>query len=41
MDVKFFETWHKMDSMIRSGLNVAPIITHRLPYTEFGKGLKP
>lgn len=32
---EIFETWHKMDSMIRSGLDIAPIITHRLPYTEF------
>ncbi len=37
---EIFETWHKMDSMIRSGLNVAPIITHRLPYTEFREGFE-
>lgn len=35
---EIFETWYKMDAMIRSGLNVAPIITHRLPYTEFKAG---
>lgn len=29
-----------MDSMIRSGLNIAPIITHRLPYTEFREGFE-
>ena len=37
---EIFETWHKMDYMIRSGLNVAPIITHRLPYTEFREGFE-
>ena len=37
---EIFETWHKMDSMIRSGLNIAPIITHRLPYTEFREGFE-
>ena len=37
---EIFETWHNMDSMIRSGLNIAPIITHRLPYTEFREGFE-
>ena len=37
---EIFETWHKMDSMIRSGLDIAPIITHRLPYTEFREGFE-
>ncbi|MBT9450307.1 L-threonine 3-dehydrogenase [Akkermansia glycaniphila] len=35
---EMFETWHKMDKMVRGGLNIAPIITHRLPYTEFKEG---
>ena len=29
---EIFETWYKMTVMIQSGLDLAPIITHRLPY---------
>lgn len=32
---EMYETWYKMTSMIQTGLNIAPIITHRFPYTEF------
>ena len=32
---EMFETWYKMSSMLQSGLDIAPIITHHLPYTEF------
>ena len=32
---RMFETWYKMTSMIQTGLDISPIITHRLPYTEF------
>lgn len=32
---EMFETWYKMSSMIRAGLDVAPVITHRYPFTEF------
>lgn len=35
---EMFRTWQKMDAMLRSGLDVSPIITHRLPYTEFKAG---
>jgi threonine 3-dehydrogenase len=37
---EIFETWYKMTVMIQSGLNLAPIITHRLPYTEFEQGFE-
>ncbi|MBS0615007.1 MAG: L-threonine 3-dehydrogenase [Verrucomicrobia bacterium] len=37
---KMFETWNKMISMILSGLDVRPIITHVLPYQEFDKGFE-
>jgi threonine 3-dehydrogenase len=30
-----FETWYKMTAFIQSGLDIAPVITHRFPYTEF------
>jgi len=35
-----FETWYKMASMIRSGLDITRIITHRLPIDEFEKGFE-
>jgi len=35
---EMFETWYKMSSMIRAGLNIAPVITHRYPYTDFAQG---
>ncbi|MCO5053510.1 MAG: L-threonine 3-dehydrogenase [Verrucomicrobiae bacterium] len=35
---EMYETWYKMTVMLESGLNIAPVITHRLPYTEFESG---
>jgi threonine 3-dehydrogenase len=32
---EMFETWYKMSSMIRAGLDVSSVITHRYHYTEF------
>ena len=32
---EMFETWYKMASMLQSGLDVKPIITHRFPIGEF------
>jgi len=32
---EMFETWYLMQSMLGSGLNIEPVITHRFPYTEF------
>lgn len=32
---EMFETWYKMASLVQSGLNLAPIITHRFPAREF------
>lgn len=37
---KMFETWYKMTSMIQSGLDISPIITHHLPYTDFLEGFE-
>lgn len=37
---EMFRTWQKMDAMLRSGLDVSPIITHRLPYTDFREGFE-
>jgi len=35
---EMYETWYKMTSMIQSGLDISPVITHRFPYTEFQQG---
>jgi len=32
---EMFETWYKMSSMLQSGLNVEPIITHRFPLEDY------
>jgi threonine 3-dehydrogenase len=32
---EMFETWYKMSSMVRAGLDVSPVITHRYHYTDF------
>jgi threonine 3-dehydrogenase len=32
---EMFETWYKMSSMLQSGLNIEPIITHRFPLDDF------
>jgi threonine 3-dehydrogenase len=37
---EMFETWYKMTTMIQSGLDLSPIITHRLPYEEFENGFE-
>jgi len=35
---EIFETWYKMTVMLQSGLNLDPMVTHRLPYQEFQAG---
>ena len=35
---EIFETWYKMSVFIESGLDIAPLITHRLPYVQFEAG---
>ncbi|MCE8017782.1 L-threonine 3-dehydrogenase [Halomonas sp. MCCC 1A17488] len=35
---EMYETWYKMSVMVDSGLDVSPVITHRLPYSEFQRG---
>jgi len=37
---EMFETWYKMSSMLQSGLNVEPIITHRFPLEDFEEAFK-
>ena len=35
---EMYETWYKMTVMLQSGLQINPVITHRLPYTDFERG---
>ncbi|MFV8781878.1 L-threonine 3-dehydrogenase [Microbulbifer sp. SA54] len=35
---EMFETWYKMASLIQSGLDLSPIITHQFPIEDFQKG---
>ena len=37
---EMFETWYKMSSMLQSGLDIRPVITHRLPISEFQRGFE-
>jgi threonine 3-dehydrogenase len=32
---QMFETWYKMAALLQSGLDVRPVITHRVPYTDY------
>ena len=32
---EMFETWYKMATMLQSGLDLAPIITHRFPVDDY------
>jgi threonine 3-dehydrogenase len=35
---EMYETWYQMTVMLQSGLDISPVITHRLPYSEFAEG---
>ncbi len=37
---RMYDTWYQMTVMIQSGLNIAPIITHRFPFADFEKGFQ-
>jgi threonine 3-dehydrogenase len=37
---EMYETWYKMTVMLQSGLDIVPVITHRLHYTEFEKAFE-
>lgn len=32
---EMYETWYKVTSMLQTGLDISPVITHRFSYTEF------
>jgi threonine 3-dehydrogenase len=37
---EMFETWYKMSSMLQSGLDISPIITHRLGIDDYREGFE-
>jgi threonine 3-dehydrogenase len=37
---EMYETWYKMTVMLQSGLDISPVITHRMHYTEFENGFE-
>ena len=37
---EMYETWYKMAVLIRDGVDISPVITHRFPYTEFEQGFE-
>jgi threonine 3-dehydrogenase len=37
---EMFETWYKMSAMLQSGLDITPIITHRMPIADYRDGFE-
>jgi threonine 3-dehydrogenase len=37
---EMFETWYKMVSLLQSGLDLSPIITHQFGIDDFAKGFE-
>jgi threonine 3-dehydrogenase len=37
---EMYETWYKMTIMLECGLDISPVITHRLSYRDFETGLE-
>lgn len=37
---EMFETWYKMKTLVQSGLDLSPILTHRLPIDDFAEGFE-
>lgn len=35
---EIFETWYKMQTMLQSGLDISPVLTHRFKFSEFQQG---
>ena len=38
---RLFETWYRTTALLEEGLDVSPIITHRLPLAEYRRGVRP
>jgi threonine 3-dehydrogenase len=37
---KMYETWHKMLAMLESGLDVSPVISHKLAFEDYAQGFE-
>ncbi len=37
---EMYETWYKMTTMLQSGLDISPVITHRFPCEQFQQGFE-
>jgi len=37
---EMYESWYKMSVFVESGLDISPVITHRLHYSEYEKGFE-
>src|SRR6187402_675163 len=37
---EMYETWYKMTALVQGGMDISPVITHRLPVDEFQKGFE-
>jgi threonine 3-dehydrogenase len=37
---EMYETWYLMQSMLQTGLDISPVITHRFHFTEFEKAFE-
>jgi threonine 3-dehydrogenase len=37
---EIFETWYKMQTMLLSGLDITPVLTHKLKFEDFEKGFE-
>jgi threonine 3-dehydrogenase len=35
---EMYETWYQMTVMLQSGLDIAPVITHRMGFEDFAEG---
>ena len=38
---RMFETWYRTTALLEEGLDLSPIITHRLPLADYRAGLRP
>ena len=37
---EMYETWYKVTSMIQTGLDISPVLTHRFDYQAFEEGFQ-
>jgi len=37
---EIWETWYKMQTMLQSGLDIAPVITHELPFEDYEEAFR-